>query len=217
MTSQPHSVHPPLAAVWFVELFTPDDQRESILGDLLEEFSAMASREGIAVARRWYWRQTSKTISHLIVSGFYAAPLATAIAVTAGFLLLWSGARFPEKIIVEVLRRYPIHPNYDHENVRDLWMFWVPNAILIGSFIQSMLIGGAVAIAVKGKEMVTSIVLVLVLCGMTGAAWIPLLARGITPPPGIVLLNVADWFAIVAGAVIVRTHRLRTATRPSAT
>jgi hypothetical protein len=64
------SFEPPRVAVWLIELFTPYEQAESLPGDLLEEFSDVASKSDAAYARRWYWRQTEPTISHLVRSGF---------------------------------------------------------------------------------------------------------------------------------------------------
>ncbi len=61
--SQASFVQPPRIAVWLVDLFTPDKQAESIPGDLLEEFSDLASKSGVAFARRWYWRHSVKTIA----------------------------------------------------------------------------------------------------------------------------------------------------------
>ena len=65
MTSKADFVQPPRIAVWLVNLFTPAKETESIPGDLLEEFSQLASKSGVTVARSWYWRQTAKTIAHL--------------------------------------------------------------------------------------------------------------------------------------------------------
>jgi len=45
------SFQPPRGAVWLIELFTPYEQAESIPGDLLEEFSDLASKSGVAYAR----------------------------------------------------------------------------------------------------------------------------------------------------------------------
>ena len=70
--------HPPRVAAWLIELFTPYEQAESIPGDLLEAFSDLASKSGAAYARRWFWRQTAPTISHLVRSGFQAAPWSSA-------------------------------------------------------------------------------------------------------------------------------------------
>jgi hypothetical protein len=42
---------------------------------MLEEFTALASTSGFAAARHWYWRQSVKTIAHLVGSEFRVAPL----------------------------------------------------------------------------------------------------------------------------------------------
>lgn len=55
---------PPRIAAWLVELFVSVEQAESILGDLHEEFSDVASKSGVVAARRWYWRQSINTLAH---------------------------------------------------------------------------------------------------------------------------------------------------------
>jgi hypothetical protein len=72
--TKPSFVQPPRFAVWLVNLFTPYEQAESIPGDLLEEFSELALKSDGAFARRWYWRQSVKTIGHLIGCGFRSVP-----------------------------------------------------------------------------------------------------------------------------------------------
>ena len=68
MMSQAPFVRPPHIALWLVDLFTPSEQAESIPGDLLEEFLELALKSGDAFARRWYWRQSVKTVAHLIAT-----------------------------------------------------------------------------------------------------------------------------------------------------
>ena len=87
MTSQSHFVQPPRFAVWLLSLFAPDEDAESILGDLFEEFSLLASKSGVPFARRWYWRQTLKTVLQLAGLGFRTAPWLTTAAIVAGFML----------------------------------------------------------------------------------------------------------------------------------
>jgi hypothetical protein len=53
---------PPRLAAWLVNLFASVEDAESILGDLHEEFSDIVSKSGVVPARRWYWRQSVKTI-----------------------------------------------------------------------------------------------------------------------------------------------------------
>jgi hypothetical protein len=74
MMSQARFVRPPRIALWLVDLFTPSEQAESIPGDLLEEFLELALKSGDAFARRWYWRQSVKTVAHLIATGFLVVP-----------------------------------------------------------------------------------------------------------------------------------------------
>lgn len=64
-----HIFRPPVIAVWLVGFFTPDKQTEAIQGDLVEEFSRLASASGVAAARRWYWRQSINTVAHLMGTG----------------------------------------------------------------------------------------------------------------------------------------------------
>ena len=87
MTSQSPFVQPPRFAVWLLTLFALDDEAESILGDLLEEFTLLASSSGGPFARRWYWRQTLNTVLQLAVLGFRTSPWLTAAAIAGGFFL----------------------------------------------------------------------------------------------------------------------------------
>src|SRR5687768_15483442 len=93
MSSRPDVIQPPRLAVWLITLFTPNGKAEFILGDLLEELSQLASKSGIACARRWYWRQTVKTIPHLVAAGFRTAPWTITAVVVGGFLLRWFVSR----------------------------------------------------------------------------------------------------------------------------
>jgi hypothetical protein len=84
-----YSAHPPRAASWLLDLFVPRDQITPVLGDLLEEFSAEAARVGVSSARRWYWRQSAKSILHLLDAQLRPAPWRSLASVIAGLLLLW--------------------------------------------------------------------------------------------------------------------------------
>ncbi len=116
MTSQSDFVQPPRIAVWLVNLFTTGEEAESILGDLLEEFSYLASKSGLAFARSWYWRQAVKTIAHLAGTGFRVAPWSTAAAVGGGFLLRRFVSGLPERAIFAVLRRYQVFEHHFNLN-----------------------------------------------------------------------------------------------------
>ena len=203
MMPQRYFFQPPRVAVWLVNLFTPAREAESILGDLLEEFSQVASKSGVTAARRWYWRQTVKTIPHFFGAGLRVAPWSTAVAVMAGFLLLRLISGLPERAIFAVLLRYRV---FDHHF--NVYLFFATYGIAIGHVISSLLAGYVVGFAAKGREMVATTTLALIFGAMFGAAILVLLARGHELFwLGMLPWNFADWFAIVIGGAIVRTRR----------
>ena len=210
MTAQTYFVQPPRIATWLLNLFTRSGEAESILGDLLEEYSHLASKSGIAFARHWYWRQTAKTIAHLAASGFRVAPWSSAVAVIGGFLLNRLVSGMPEQAIFAALHRYHIFDRHF-----SAYVFFATDGVAIGHVIASMLVGCAVALAAKGKEMLTTITLGLVLCAMTGVAALVWVSTGQAFILWMLPWYVADWVAIVCGGVIVRTRRLAVTPRPS--
>ena len=102
-------VRPPFLATWLIGLFDSDWQAETISGDLLEEFSGLAAKSGVAYARRWYWRQSMKTVVYLMGAGFRTAPWLIAGTVIGGYLLLSFGLGYslPERFIDAVLGGKP--------------------------------------------------------------------------------------------------------------
>jgi len=203
MTSQADFVQPPRVAAWLINLFTRDVEGESIIGDLLEEYSDLASKSGTAVARSWYWRQTVKTIAHLAGTGFRVAPWSTAAAVVGGFLLLRVVSRFPETAIFAVLHRYQV---FDHHF--SAYVFFATDGIAIGHVVASMFVGCIVALVAKGREMVATMTLGLVLCALIGASFAWVATHWPTGDAIVWMLwQGADPFAIVVGGAIVRTRR----------
>lgn len=195
MKSRADFVQPPRIAAWLVNLFTPVEEAESISGDLLEEFSQLASQSGGTAARSWYWRQSAKTITHL-AAGFRVAPVSIVAVIFGGFLLRHFVSLLPERAIFAVLHRYP-------------------DGIAMGHVIASMFVGCVVAWLAKGREMVATMTLGLVLCAMTVASLLLWAARGNDVTTWIWLpWEGADWLAIVVGGLIVRTLRPSAPIRP---
>src|SRR5580704_6743726 len=89
MMSTRSLVRPPRVAAWLVESLVREEQAGSILGDLLEEFSGLVSKSGVALARRWYWRQSLKTVAHLIGTGGALTLWPIAGGVIGGCLSIW--------------------------------------------------------------------------------------------------------------------------------
>ena len=208
MTSQPDLVRPPRLATWLVNLFASTEE-ESILGDLLEEYSDLASKSGVAFARRWYWRQTMKTIAHLADTGVRVAPWSTAAAVVGGFLLHRFVSGLPDKVLSAVTDRYLMYWSTHFKAY-----IWMLNGMLIEHLVLSMFVGCVVALAAKRREMIATMTLALVPCALMGGALIWVATHRPLDVAWMLWLF-ADPFAIVVGGAIVRTRRSAAKPLPS--
>ena len=215
MSSQADSVQPSRIAVWLVTLFGPAADGESITGDLFEEFSHLASEKGIVHARRWYWRQTVKSIPHLLAAGFRTAPWTITAVVTGAFLLRWflSVLSSPaiNGAIDAVLSRYRV---YEHDP--QYYVFWLTSSVLIVRLIVNALFGALVAAAGEGRGMTATVTLGL--GGILLAIHATLLTVAKTGDYGVAWTlphTFAFSIAIVVAGAIVRTYRTR-ATTPRA-
>jgi hypothetical protein len=210
MTSQPHSVQPPYIAVWLIRLFARGEKAEAILGDLLEEFSLLASKSGVSTARNWYWRQTIKTVPRLAGLVFRTTSWMTITAVVIGGLLLrFLVGRLVGYVAFAVLHRYGVV--FEHH------LFAVYLFFNIEHLITFLLIGLIVAFVAKEREMVTTATVALIFAAsvvvgsMYGA-----IRYGIDPILWRLTCYLVDLFVIVIAGAIVRTHRLAPKSRASA-
>jgi hypothetical protein len=203
MTSQANFIPPPRIAAWLLNLFSPSEEAEVILGDLLEEYSHLASGSGVAFAQRWYWRQTLNTIAHLVWASFRSAPLSTIAAVIGGFLLRRLVAGLPERAIFAVLERYQV---FDHHY--RAYVFFGSTGIDIAHVIVFLLVGCVVAWGAKGREMAAAMTLGLIFGAMAVAAAVAVLTRaGDAALLWRLTWSFADSFAIMAGGALVRMLR----------
>ena len=212
MTQSTHPSRPPWLSTWFVELFAPESQSEPILGDLAEEFSDIASKSGATPACLWYWRQSVKTAFHLAGSAFRIAPWSLVGIVLGGILLRRFSFGLPEWVVVEIL--HTLRP-YSNLHV-DAYMWLINYGIPIVHVIVSMLVGCVVAFAAKAREMVATITLSVVLCGLIMAVVVRVATFGLLEVPRVVW-SFDDLFAIILGGVIVREIRSALARRLSHT
>jgi hypothetical protein len=207
-------VHPPSIAAWLLDLFTPIEQTESITGDLLEEFSDLVLKSGVAAARRWYWRQSAKTVAHLIATGFLVAPWLAVGTVVAGWLLCWVFDWSTQKAVVAILYKYQVYAHID------AYVFWLIYAVLIQRLIQPFIIGCVIAVAAKGREMVVTMTLGLIIGGWSGAGlahvrdhW----SEPNFPLAPFLLTTFVSPIMFVIGGGIVREIRSALSRRPSTT
>ena len=199
----------PRIATCLVELFSPSDQVESILGDLHEEFSEISSKSGLISARLWYWRQAVKTIVHLAGSAFRVAPLAFFGIVVLGFFLSWFAADLPEKLIVALLRTQRPYSNLHVAAYMRFMTYGIP----VARTIQSMIVGCIVAALAKGREVLAAIALSI----LRGALSLPflflLLTQSVSQRPELpeagpyLALNAVELGAMVIAGVMVRKFR----------
>jgi hypothetical protein len=201
MTSAADFVQPPRIASWLLNLFTPPDEEESILGDLLEEFSLLASKSGVGFARRWYWRQAVKTIADIFGTTFRVAPWSTASVVVGGFLLHRFVSGLPNRLLSAVTDKYLFYWSAHFQAY-----LWILKGMWPAQLILSMFVGCVVAFVAKGREMVATMTLVLVQFALIGSAWVWVAMHR---PMGMawMLWSCADPCAVVLGGAIVRMLR----------
>jgi len=213
MNWQTHRVQPPRIAVWLLNLFALGEESESMLGDLLEEFSLLASKSGVGFARRWYWRQTIRTVPQLARVGVRTAPWLTCAAIVGGFCLRRLVAPLVEPAIFAVLERYQLFFEHHFGTL----LFLTSTGIDIGHIITFLFIGFFVAFAARRNEMVATIALALYWAALSVVGSIVGVARtGNDALLWRLTWYFADSFAIVIAGAIVRTHRLAARSRPSA-
>jgi hypothetical protein len=209
--TQSSSVQPPRVAVWLLDLFTPYEQTESIPGDLLEEFSDVGSKSGVAYARRWYWRQSVRTILHLVRSGFQVAPWSIAGVVVGGVLLVQLGQAFADGGI-RTGNEFLSHHVFPYHRLSHFDLFLMNSGMYLWRLTVSMVIGCIIALACKSREMLATITVSLV-CSIQAVTGFWTFLHGWSPPLPIVLIAALHFFgglfAIVIGGGIVRKYRFR--------
>jgi hypothetical protein len=196
---------PPRTAVWLLNLCAGSAAADAIVGDLLEEYSLAAARSSPGSASVWFWRETWRTIPHLLAAGFRGARWLTAAAVAAGYLLRRITFRFPERLIVFVLDRYRVCDTHF-----SACLFWTSDGVVIGLVLLSATTGALLALASRGREM--TIVAALAAFQMLWTFAGVILAMVLLPrywPNWTVLHEVAFSVAILLSGALVRTWRLR--------
>jgi hypothetical protein len=203
MTFLPNLNPAPRGAAGLIRLFAHAEETDLILGDLAEEFSRLALQAGGAVARRWYWRQTLKSLPHLILSAFRAAPFSTSLAVIAGFFLRRLLARLPEFATFALVERFGIYEHHFR-----LYRFLSSTALDIEHVFTFLLVGGVVGLLARRREMAPAIVLAMIFGAM---AVVGSVFGAIRSDDSAYLWRLSWYFtdslAIILGAFAVKTLR----------
>src|SRR5215469_8595945 len=214
MRSDSPSLRPPFIASRLVGLFTSGWHDEAISGDLLEEFSDVASKSGLTYGRRWYWRQSIKTIGNLCGAGLRTAPWLIISTTVGGYLLLAFGSSLPETLIVAVLqlRWHHVVPYYTQRQM-EAHIFWLNTGTLIGRHLVSLFIGCIVAAVAKAREMVATLVLSVLLLALSVVGWFNVARHWPERAVPIMFIELVGMFLIPIGGVMVREVRRVTRAR----
>jgi hypothetical protein len=84
-------IKPPLAALSLLYVFLPEQERETIPGDLIEEFQLQQSPS-------WFWRQVLLSLGDLAWLGMKRSPGRTILAMLAGYLAMASAVMATFKV-----------------------------------------------------------------------------------------------------------------------
>ena len=185
------SVQPPTVAVRLIDLFVPETQHESVKGDLLEEFSDLATRFGESSARRWYWKHSTKTIASLM----FRTPWVIALVLLSGFILVLNvmDLVMADKIMED---RAQLATSLGRS------MFW----FLLGSMAISLVTPSWVlAMIAKGKEVVATSLFALMFVLSAVAAQLGVRAFHLhprTPFPHPIFLALSASLIVFVGIVV---------------
>lgn len=109
---------PPLARSLVRLCAAPGADRESLLGDLEEEFATMLIQCAPAVARRWYWNQVLRSLGPLLLHGtrqsdrvrrLVAVALGAATLVGGFVLLAASAVTLVQAVSIPPVLRWPVY------------------------------------------------------------------------------------------------------------
>ncbi len=168
-----HTQSPPSVAVWLLKLVATPEQAETMLGDLLEEFSTIVTQSGAAAGRRWFWWQTMRSVGHLTRSQIRNAPVVMIAFGTAGFFLYVLVQRALQ-VSAQLLVAHS-HVYY----VLDAVAFW-SIVDVVGRFVLPVVVGWMVARATRGREIAA------VLCvGLIESLWVVTVYTNMLPNFGL--------------------------------
>jgi hypothetical protein len=135
MMPRPSMPEPPAAWRLLVSLMTQPGQAGPILGDLAEEFTAIARESGNRAARRWYRRQAAKTALELLASEFRSASWAIATVAFGSYMLLLGSVQLVELVTGLLLEKFPIYTYIDASR------FWWLYAVCLQCIVCPVLAG----------------------------------------------------------------------------
>lgn len=201
MDQQRNLPKPPCIAECLTSLFLPTDVAEAVIGDLQEEFSALAVSSGASQARSWYRRQAVRTFLHAGPNAFRGAPVRMLITLLGALWLLGfatSHSTHQMQRLLDALRVYEVDPS--------AYLFWLKFPLEIGRVVICTVLGCLVALVNKRYELPATASLALAQLTMFCAGAITVIAYSHHWLDWFVAMapwNILCAMATVAGGVIV--------------
>jgi hypothetical protein len=218
---QKRTVHPPQIAAWLVGLFIVEEQTDTQEQNHNEALSDSASTWGAGPARRWYRKQSAKTIAGHVARGFRTAPLLiVGVAFSGAFLLyLGTGSGYIEETILRLLAFFNHHvtPYHDSKGAA-VYLGRLEDAVLFGILLESLIVGCLVAAVAKRREMIATMSLSFISLLMTVTIyWEAIAAHHVDPSvfPKIMIDQLGASLVIVIAGIIVRELRSAATRDPS--
>ena len=204
MDPRPKLDQAPRLGVWLVGLFADGEEREQMVGDLVEEYRERSAGAGPTAARRWYWRQVFGSLPYLVGSQFRTSPWRIASAVAVGFGFQKVGARLVGPAMFAFIDRYNIS-----ENHFGVYRFLASTGLDIAHLITFLMVGSLVALVAKKREMAPALTLGVIYAGMTvvASAFFLFKSHEFAYLPTRLSWYFSDALAVAMGALVVRTLR----------
>jgi hypothetical protein len=167
---------PSRTAIWLITLFGPGEAGQASLGDLLEEFSSQRRKMRGPAAKRWFWRQTLRTLVYLVGREIRIAPVTVAVAAIGGFLLRWYVSRSLRPTVTAaidaLLQRFHLYLLDPHA-----YIFWTIHLVYAERFLFNALVGIAISKVAKEYEIGAVVLLALLGNGLAIVSVWPAVAR----------------------------------------
>ena len=132
---------PPRLATLLLRTVLPARDRETLLGDLLEEYALIAQH----AADRWYWRQAFRSVAPILWSNIRRGGWLKTLGVALAAYLLVSLAMPSESVLTLIYPETPFHRDVVYIALSFMVCAWL--TIVAGYFAARMRSGAPVVLA----------------------------------------------------------------------
>jgi hypothetical protein len=162
--------HPPRLATWLLKRLGSGPKRESLIGDLIEQYQRR--RSGV-----WYWRQVLRAILTGVVHDLGAHKVLAMRAVVIYFLLYWLFGFLASQLYQSVgIVMWNWTVAHEFDGVRKLWFGGPPPLVPVPPLLLMTWLGSAIAGAIVARSHRDYAPAMLFSCAV--AVWLYAFAQG---------------------------------------